>query len=230
MRKMFRRVIMFMGCVVLLCVGCEKDNGMSAGDSAATKAMINVGAVDAVVASASAESQSSMDALVQYISANTANAPERAYGIYRWIRNNVQADFQTAALDDIDPATQTAETVFATRLAVCTGYANLFETLVRKAGFDAAVIYGYGVMYYADPAVPLHNYLHIWNGIKIDEKWYLVELSWIPSASLDGSSDPNFFFLTNPSDFVYRHLPTYTKWQLLDNPVTEEEFWARLRQ
>lgn len=33
-----------------------------------------------------------------------------------------------------------------------------------------------------------------------------------------------FYFCTNPSDFIYSHYPSEEKWQLLDNPINEKEF------
>ena len=33
-----------------------------------------------------------------------------------------------------------------------------------------------------------------------------------------------FYFLTNPEEFIYNHLPNESKWQLLSRPVTKDEF------
>jgi len=89
-----------------------------------------------------------------------------------------------------------------------------------------------------------------WTAILINGSWYLADVHWC-SKSVTGVDpgdwelvDDNgkaardvskpktkviyqydeFYFLTNPEQFIYSHFPKETKWQLLARPVSLEEF------
>ena len=124
--------------------------------------------------------------------------------------------------------TQSSAEVFLTRRAVCTGFARMFERLTELVGLNSVRVYGHGVMTCRDLAVAADVYKHVWNAVEIDGAWYLVDPSWDASPVLDGSDDSNFFFLTPPSDFAYRHLPHNSDWQLLDTPISAAAFWGAL--
>lgn len=60
-----------------------------------------------------------------------------------------------------------AEEVIFNGHGVCDGYAEAFKILMNGAGIDCKVIYGktpYG--------------LHSWNQVKIDNKWYNIDVTW----------------------------------------------------
>jgi transglutaminase/protease-like cytokinesis protein 3 len=95
-------------------------------------------------------------------------------------------------------------------------------------GLNSVRVFGYGVMACRDLDASATGYKHVWNAVEIGGAWYLVDTSWAASPVLDGSDDPNFFFLTPPSSFVHRHLPHDSDWQLLDDPVSNGAFWGGL--
>lgn len=223
-----RKYLFLLLAMILALCGCENDSSPTPGDPGIIKAQINFNGIDSDVSTVPAESAVSPAALAEYILAASYNEPDRAYFIYRWIRNNIQPDLELAQQSHIDPATQSPESVFRTRKAVCTGYASTFRHMATLVNLNANEINGYGVMFSYTPGTAYNKYRHVWNSVEINGAWYLVELSWSASQSLDGSSDPSFFFLTNPSDFVYRHLPYDSKWQLLDIAVDENLFWSNL--
>ena len=217
-----------MGLAALaLLTGCEQDYKPEAGNPAAARSEINFSAMGASMAGIPAAPGASMAALEDYIRSQAHNEPERAYGVYRWVRDNIQPDYALAATN-FDPATQDPANVFSTHKAVCTGYAQLFVQLCQLAGLDAQTVGGYGVVTTYDRNAPGSGYNHLWSAVAIEGRWHLVEPSWSTSARLDGSSDPNFFFLTDPHAFVHRHFPYDTAWQFLDPPVPEKTFWDTL--
>ena len=69
---------------------------------------------------------------------------------------------------------------------------------------------------------------HSWNSVNVYNQWYLVDCDW--SARYYTSKDlrvenlrytlNTFYFLTEPSRFIFTHLPDEAKWQLLDTPIT----------
>ena len=51
-------------------------------------------------------------------------------------------------------------------------------------------------------------------------------------ASTTGLSDniqDEFYFLTDPHEFIYNHLPNQQGWQLLARPVTKPEFEVKMK-
>ena len=92
------------------------------------------------------------------------------------------------------------------------------------------------------------NSFHTWVALVINQKWWLVDPHWCcSSVSGVGSADWSLvahdiggedrsqeerviyaldedYFLTNPEEFIYSHLPRDNAWQLLARPVTFQEF------
>jgi len=179
--------------------------------------------MDAAVAGTPVEAGESVAALAAYLGGLSENPYEDAYAAYRWIRDNISPDVEAAVGDPIASSGQEADQVLARRTAVCAGYSQLLSALVRGMGLDARVVHGIGVITTRESAA-----LHDWNAVGIDGAWYLVEPSWSNNRSRTGSGDRNYFFMTDPARFVLRHLPENSQWQLLEPPVSDEEFWGGL--
>lgn len=214
-----------------LLAGCELGGGgakPAAGDPSAARAQINFGAMAASMARTPATAEASMESLADYIRSQARNDSECAYGVYRWVRDHIRPDEANLSNINFDPGSQAPGNVFITRTAVCTGYAQLLVHLCQLAGLEAETVMGYGVMSDYDQSLPGSSYLHLWCGVAVAGRWYLVDPSWATSARLDGSSDPNFFFFSDPRAFAHRHLPFDEGWQLLDPPVSDTDFWATL--
>ena len=76
---------------------------------------------------------------------------------------------------------------------------------------------------------------HSWNTVFLDKDWYLIDCTW-GAGHIDENGKfqqkfTEFYFLTNPSEFITSHFPYIDKdmeespkWQLLKNPITLEEF------
>lgn len=67
----------------------------------------------------------------------------------------------------------------------------------------------------------------------IDGSWRLFNVFW--GACTEGPNDDNGekklvyccddnYFLTDPDQFIYTHLPDEDRWQLLDTPISQEDF------
>ena len=90
-----------------------------------------------------------------------------------------------------------------------------------------------------------------WTAVLINEEWYLVDINWSLPHVTGGSdewhvldADGNitedvtnndkveelrytyneYYFLTNPEEFIYSHFPTDSRWQLLARAVKPEKF------
>lgn len=124
---------------------------------------------------------------------------EKTRAIFIWIVKNIEYDYvglmnnrRVYKVDDI----------FAKRVAVCEGYANLFVYLCDLANLTSYKIHG---------NVPQGE--HAWNVIRIDKKWYLIDATW-------GLN----YFLSNPDVFIQDHFPGTRKWSLLTEPITLKQW------
>ncbi|MEM9073003.1 MAG: transglutaminase domain-containing protein [Myxococcota bacterium] len=118
---------------------------------------------------------------------------------------------------------QDAETVFRTRLSVCAGYANLFHAMAREMDLESAVVVGDTRKQDGD----ISGEGHAWNAVRIEGKWYLVDVTW-DSGHLRGTEFvPNYrtdYFLTPPDVIGLDHLPDAPEWQLRSEPIGRGEF------
>ena len=101
------------------------------------------------------------------------------------------------------------------------------------AGLHCKVVSGMtkGANYQIGQELTPEEYQHWWNAVYIYGKWCLVDsyLATIPLISKTGSGDLKYsfnenYFLVDPNKLIYTHLPEETSWQLINHPVTLEEF------
>lgn len=191
------------------------------------------------------EAERSIDSLATYLIQPARNDREKARAIFRWITANVSYD--TSALARGAHPAAAAAGVLRSRSAFCIGYAQLFAGLARAAGLEAVIVPGYarGAGYRVGGRYPYRSHVrrgnsrsgaaqaevvpnHAWNAVKIDGQWQLLDCTWGAGGSLAGSAlftpqfEP-FFFLTPPEAFLYTHLPSDPRWQLLASPVSTAE-------
>ncbi len=113
--------------------------------------------------------------------------------------------------------------------AVCNGYARLFARMCDLAGIEARVVSGHARGVGFSPLAPLETAegTHAWNAVRIDDRWYLVDTTW-DAGFVQGDAwvrryGTDYLF-AEPEHFIHSHLPADARWQLLDEPVTAEQF------
>lgn len=160
--------------------------------------------------------------LARYLTASAASPRLKAERIFLWITANINYDVpmlratEGGGFRDCTPAN-----VLRRRQSVCQGYANLFQALGRQAGLEVEVVGGW-----ARSNISAGD-SHAWNAIKLDGSWYLVDCTWgagyVKGDDYYRSFAP-FYFMTAPKDLITSHFPEEPRWQLLDNPISREEF------
>lgn len=171
---------------------------------------------------------SDVESLARHLTEPARTDRDRARALYRWLGENISYD--VAALSQKDLPDQSAEAVFKRGTAVCGGYANLFQAMATVVGVESQVIPGRS----PDPGLELATRFgpeesnHAWNAVKIDGEWQLLDCTW-GAGHLDETRhfvrEPNDdWFLVDPKVFIYSHFPEDPKWQLLQSPVSREEF------
>ncbi|TNE73717.1 hypothetical protein EP331_03475 [bacterium] len=177
--------------------------------------------LDAHVEQTPSSTEINTDRLVAYLIKPAKNDDEKAYVIYSWIAKNVQYDvraYRRGIRSNRD------ENVLKYRLAVCEGYASLFDLMAKKAGLKTKIVTGR-----ARGSSDSKSFIpHAWNAVQTNGKWHLIDATWGSGSLVKGESQfqPEFdrhYFYIEPSVLIASHLPDEDSWQLLDKPVTEAD-------
>lgn len=173
----------------------------------------------------------SFAALAAYLTKPARNDLEKARAIYTWMATHITYDNERYNKNDLAFYTKInlAEDALLYRKSICTGYAQLFQALAEYAGLECEVVQGY-VRQPQDIGASLPKINHAWNAIKIQGNWYVMDVTW---AAVDevktihelyNTPDFEFYFLTDPSKFVFTHFPKDTQWLLLSEMMDKETF------
>ncbi|PYH49684.1 uncharacterized protein BP01DRAFT_3348 [Aspergillus saccharolyticus JOP 1030-1] len=155
--------------------------------------------------------------LARELTAPFPSPTDKARVIFTWLHHNVDYDVDAFYGNRVQPSTPAG--TLASGLAVCAGYAGLFQALATQAGLECRVVSGHGKgTGYSDPvpgsAVPPFNANHAWNVVRIDHgQWKLIDTCWGagnvhgPSQPYQRSFNPTMFTQTN-DEFGLKHFPT----------------------
>ncbi|MCB0649908.1 MAG: hypothetical protein KDC85_01380 [Saprospiraceae bacterium] len=146
---------------------------------------------------------------------NVEKENDKACHIFQWIRTNIKYDSEAYRRNKKRINATTAD-VLKRREAVCLGYSQLFAEMCQAAGLNAMVIDGYSKQGAIPPDMEEGD--HAWNAVQIDGQWYLADVTW--AADSRGET----YFCSPPEDFIKEHLPADPMWQLLDHPVSADQF------
>jgi hypothetical protein len=186
---------------------------------------ISYAAIDQRAIKAPPSAETSVESLAEYLGKTAKNDREKARAIYRWITEHIAYDvpsFLAKERKDNSP-----EGVLKSHLCVCEGYAKLFQALCEKAGVEAILVGGRAkaTEFLDDPQMTAHA----WNAIKLDGEWHLVDATWGAGGIKNKQFVKQFkdyYFLAPPDQFIFTHFPIDSKWQLLPDVRTENEFDA----
>ncbi|WP_460596724.1 transglutaminase domain-containing protein [Geomonas sp. Red276] len=152
--------------------------------------------------------QTELDRLAKSLLESASTDRDKAYAAFAWIRSNIYYDNASKWQRRYGQhgGDQSPEGVLAAKRGVCEGMANLFAALTEKMGLPSAVVTG--------RASGFRQEAHAWNAVKVDGKWGLVDVT-------------RHSFLNPPEDFLNHHFPNDPQWQLLEKPLTYQEWLKR---
>jgi hypothetical protein len=183
--------------------------------------------IDRHALNAPASAEASVQSLAAYLIEPAENDREKARAIFRWITENI--DYNVEVFFKGGTGATNSEDVLKSRKSVCYGYSDIFLSLAKEAGLEAVRISGYGKGYGYQPGKNVSGPAnHAWNAVKINGSWYLMDSTW-GAGYVSGDKKyvrkfDDHFFMTPPSQFIYGHFPEDAQWQLLDKPVSKQEF------
>ena len=176
------------------------------------------------------EPETYIDPLVKQLVADEQDSLRRAKIIHDWIAEHIAYDAKAYLAGERVKSAWTA--TLRSRKSVCQGYSDLMSQMCRRAGVECHQVYGHarGFAFSQDTALDPKLENHAWNALKIDGRWYLVDVTWdAGTVSADGfhKAFSHAYLFLQPRDFLHTHFPTDRKWQLVDRPISAEQF-ARL--
>ncbi len=182
-------------------------------------------AADKLALNAPPSKSTTIPTLAHYLCDEQPDEAHKIRAIYAWITLNVSYVDSTDERDLwATPAhleRQRPERVLQNRTAVCQGYANLFCALATSAGIPCEVVTG--LVKNLDGEVEQIG--HAWAAAQINGDWQLFDPTWgVPPPGMSRFKVQDEYFMAEPKWFLLRHLPDDPVWQLLENPVTEQEF------
>jgi transglutaminase-like putative cysteine protease len=149
--------------------------------------------------------------------------------IFRWITENVAYDSDALRVRRL-PAPDPDYTL-RVRSAVCEGYSGLFTSLCQELGIEAVTVTGFSHTQPNEIGRPIeaNNPGHAWNAAKVDGQWIMLDATFGAGGLAEGQFKKKLeldWFDVPPERMILSHLPDAAKWQMLELPVTREQFVA----
>ena len=141
-----------------------------------------------------------------------------------WICHNIAYDADHYF--GIRHSNQDYISVLKNKKGVCAGYVSLFNEMCKLAGIESIEINGFSKGAGYDGT--LDDYPdHAWNAVRINNKWYLVDVTWnagyLEYYSYIKRYSTDYLFLDSRA-FLYTHLPVDDKYQFYAPLLTKEQF------
>jgi hypothetical protein len=156
------------------------------------------------------------DSIAKYILDYCKTDREKIRAVYTWITSNVEYSKDSMYYFrrwGTDPEEKMA-VILRRRKGVCENYAALFANIVSKCGVQAVVITGYTKI-----GGSVNRAGHGWVAVNADSGWLLCDPTWDA-----GHLNSYNYFLVDPAEFISSHMPFDPMWQLLDHPITQQQF------
>ena len=163
--------------------------------------------------------------LANYLVEPAKTELDKIRSIYVWMANNITYDMKGFLLKELPDYRPKA--VLNSKIAVCEGYAQLFDELCNEAGIRSEIIRGYSKGYDYNEGDKIEVSNHSWNAVYLDSQWRFIDVTWAARRANNNKQVRPFsdkYFLTPPDEFIMDHLPEIPAWQLLPSPVSKEAF------
>ena len=180
----------------------------------------------------------SPEQLSRFLTRDFTSEEEKVRAIYSWIIMNIeydpdeykQFDYNFKNYRERNEKEETTREKVINRtlkkgVAVCEGYAMLFEKLCELQGISNYLVRGDIKSNFNDIGRPFKK-SHMWNVAVIDGNPYLFDSTWGAGKYNEKFiKEPSYFYYkTNPKEFFKSHYPSMYEDAFMDNLVTKEVF------
>lgn len=159
---------------------------------------------------------------------------EKVRASYTWITEHIAYSYNenqaTSRIyksyeNDLKLSRDMGQRVLQTKQAICSGYSQLFQSLMNELGITSRVVNGSAKTEIDDIGRGL-SVDHAWNIVTINNKQYLIDATWgAGSWGTEFIKERTYnYFMTDPELFANKHFPQDPKDLLLEKKVSKREF------
>lgn len=166
---------------------------------------------------------------------------DKTRAAYYWIANNISYDYTLArkksknykinskSNSDYDAKLYKLKRKYAAKtlrkkIAICEGYSQLLTEVLKDLNIISVVVSGYAKRFSNEIGKNRSSSNHAWNAVRIEEKWYLIDVTWSTGNSMYNDKFVDFsdtYFLISPDELIRSHFPNDKQWQLLKKPISK---------
>lgn len=176
--------------------------------------------------------------LSKFITRDFASEEDRVRAIYTWIIQNItynpdeykQFDYTFTNYRERNDKDEKLRAKIIQRtlqkgVAVCEGYALLFEKLCEEQGIKNYLVRGDIKSNFPDIGRPFKR-IHMWNVATIGGKPYLFDATWGAGKYNDRFiAEPSYFYYKTPPElFIKTHYPDMFEDSFLDEKLSRQQF------
>jgi hypothetical protein len=167
---------------------------------------------------------SSTSRIANFINSSYENQTDKAAAIYHWITNNIEYDINNMySIDHDKDSTRLINEVLVSRRGNCMHFCELFKEITFKVGIKSYIIHGY-----TKGDKTIEQTPHSWCAGLIDSTWYFFDPTWgagyVQNGKFYKRKDKSYFMI-KPTRLIKTHMPFDPLWQLLNYPITNQEFY-----
>lgn len=164
--------------------------------------------------------------LLKYLSADATKEVHHVTAIYFWMKSQ---DYNNPMLDK----TKAGDTPQGYMKMIKDGHGDLtsfFTIMCRRSEIPCMILHGIGKDVDYSIGCPEHGMRTTWTAVFADDEWHLAHIEWAVGSGKDrnqneaNSKASDFFFFTDPDEFITVCYPDQYQWQLLDRPITKGPF------
>ncbi|MCL2251864.1 MAG: hypothetical protein FWC12_08115 [Treponema sp.] len=165
--------------------------------------------------------------LAGFINEKASSDYDRIKKAHDWVTLNIRYDTQSFFSGRY--SSQEANDVIKRGSAVCQGYSDVFKMICDALQIECIVVtgfargYGSNLFSYEDTS----DSNHAWNIVIIDGKSFLIDSTWnagyVNGRNFQARYETDYLF-ADPSVFIYNHFPIVSAYQLINPPVSAQDF------
>jgi len=173
--------------------------------------------IDGLVLNIPDSQTNSTDSIAGYVKSHFDGELNKIRAIYVWVTTNLKYDKDSSNIinSEINPGARIT-VALRRRKGVCENFAAIFNDICLKTGLTSVVINGY-----TKQGGAVDKTGHSWCAVSTNKNWYLCDPTWDA-----GNSMYSKYFMIQPIEFIESHMPYDPLWQLLNYPITHEQFYT----
>jgi hypothetical protein len=183
--------------------------------------------------------------LAKAICKNANSEEEKVKAISNWISYHIKYDTKRYVSSDL--TRYSSKRILFKKRALCDEYSVLFNDLCKAVDVKSFSVEGYSKGFDFELDDTLYTPNHMWNMVKVEDAWYLLDLTFASGYTFYGPSfwerlnvilfrpvtssklkyvkkRDSTYILSNPQKFVINHLPSIPEFQNLDHPISLYDF------